>query len=66
MLAMNPKTVKDSVLPSLVSTRLGPEDLAIWRNGHKDARRVTPLGYFGDPATDFHRAPVRRATFTSR
>lgn len=50
MLAMNPETVKDSVIASLASTRLGPEDLAIWRNGHEDARRVTPLGYFGDPA----------------
>ena len=51
MLAMNPEMVKDAALPGLVSTDLGPDDLAVWRNGHEDAKRVTPQGYFGDPAS---------------
>lgn len=37
--------------PALAPTRYGPEDLAEWRKGWENARRKTPLGYFGDPAS---------------
>jgi len=43
---MNPKLAK-----KLKSTDLTVEDLALWRKGGKDAKRLTPLGYFGDPAS---------------
>ena len=42
--------MRDDVRRTLKSTDLGPDDLAVWRKGFQDARRTTPLGYFGDPA----------------
>ncbi|MBL6456646.1 creatininase family protein [Belnapia sp. T6] len=50
MLATHPALVRDAVLPSLVPTNFGPEDLAEWRRGLEHARRKTPHGYLGDPA----------------
>jgi creatinine amidohydrolase len=50
MLASCRQLVRDDVRRSLKSTDLGPDDLAVWRKGFQDARRTTPLGYFGDPA----------------
>lgn len=51
MLALNPEVVRTEKLPALEPTNLVAADLAEWRKGHEDARRVTPLGYFGDPAS---------------
>jgi creatinine amidohydrolase len=50
MLAACARLVRDDVRRTLKSTDLGPEDLAVWRQGFEHARRTTPLGYFGDPA----------------
>jgi creatinine amidohydrolase len=50
MLASCASLVRDDVRRTLKSTDLGPDDLAVWRRGFEDARRTTPLGYFGDPA----------------
>jgi creatinine amidohydrolase len=50
MLAFNPDVVRQDKLPGLAPTNLGPDDLAEWRKGFEVSRRVTPLGYFGDPA----------------
>ena len=50
MLGFNPDVVRQEKLPELVPTNLGPDDLAEWRKGFEVSRRVTPLGYFGDPA----------------
>jgi creatinine amidohydrolase len=46
-----PSLVKTQIIPTLEPTRYGPEDLAEWRKGWENARRKTPLGYFGDPAS---------------
>lgn len=51
MMATEPGLVRTDVMRSLRSTDLGPEDLAEWRKGHEHARKKTPLGYFGDPAS---------------
>ena len=45
-----PDLVKAKLIPTLTPTRYGLEDLAEWRKGWENARRKTPLGYFGDPA----------------
>lgn len=45
-----PELVKAKMIPTLAPTRYGPDDLAEWRKGWENARRKTPLGYFGDPA----------------
>ena len=50
MLAFNPEVVRAEKIPALAPTNLQAEDLAEWRKGDTAARRVTPLGYFGDPA----------------
>ncbi len=51
MLHAYPELVRKDVVPTLKSTDYGPDDLAEWRKGQGDARRKTPLGYFGDPAS---------------
>lgn len=51
MLGYNAEVVHTGCLHELAPTNLGPEDLAEWRKGHEVSRRVTPLGYFGSPAT---------------
>lgn len=45
-----PGTVRSEIARALPATRLGMSDLAEWRKGEDAARRVTPEGYFGDPA----------------
>ena len=50
MLALNPEVVRSEKLGDLAPTNLVAADLVEWRKGHDDARRVTPFGYFGDPA----------------
>lgn len=44
-----PELVDYDALWPLEPTDLTAEDLQAWRKGGEDARRVTPLGYFGDP-----------------
>ena len=51
MLGYNAEVVREEELPNLPPTNLGPDDLAEWRKGYHVARRVTPRGYFGAPAT---------------
>jgi creatinine amidohydrolase len=51
MLGYNPEVVREGQLPGLAPTKLGPADLAEWRKGCEHTQRVTPLGYFGDPAS---------------
>ena len=48
--ALYPRIVRTRIVPTLAPSRLGPADLAEWRKGQEHARRVTPVGYFGDPA----------------
>jgi len=50
LLKATPSVVKSELLPGLKSTALGMADLAEWRKGLDNAKRVTPEGYFGDPA----------------
>ena len=45
-----PDQVNTDMAKGLKSTDLTIEDLIAWRQGWSDARKVTPLGYFGDPA----------------
>jgi creatinine amidohydrolase len=51
MLALNPEVVRRERITGLPPTNLTADDLAVWRKGHDDARRVTPDGYLGDPAS---------------
>ena len=39
------------ILKSLKPTDLTLQDLMVWRQGWDDARKVTPRGFFGDPAS---------------
>lgn len=48
--AFYPRLVRETVLPSLQPTRFTADELAEWRRGWANARRVTPHGYLGDPA----------------
>jgi len=50
MLHAAPETVRGAIVPTLNGTDLSPEDVAIWRQGYEDARRITPQGYLGAPA----------------
>jgi creatinine amidohydrolase len=45
-----PEHVDTDLAKTLKSTDLTFKDLMVWRNGWDDAKKVTPLGYFGDPA----------------
>lgn len=51
MLAFDPDTVLQDTARALPDTQLGQADLAEWRKGHAVSQRITPHGYFGDPAT---------------
>ncbi|MDQ0314391.1 creatininase family protein [Amorphus orientalis] len=51
MLALEPDLVRKDDLGGLPPTDLSADDLAEWRKGHDHARRVTPDGYLGDPAS---------------
>ncbi len=45
-----PDLVNYEVLRTLKPTNLTLKDLEVWSRGGSEARRVTPQGYFGDPA----------------
>ena len=45
-----PELVNLEVLRTLKPTNLVFKDLLIWRKGGMEARKITPQGYFGDPA----------------
>lgn len=64
MLHLHPDLVRTGVIPSLAPTDLGPDDLTEWRKGQDAARRKTPLGYLGDPASGH--AERGRATFEAQ
>lgn len=51
MLALNPEVVRGEKIAALPPTNLTAADLAEWRKGHDHARKVTPDGYLGDPAS---------------
>ena len=51
MLHYFPDQVDVAIAKKLKSTDLTFDDLMVWRQGWSDARKVTPLGYFGDPAS---------------
>jgi creatinine amidohydrolase len=51
MWAYYPRLVRQELLPQLEPTRFKPEDVAEWRKGWANARRMTPDGYLGDPAS---------------
>ncbi len=45
-----PSQVDSEKAKSLKATDLTFKDLMVWRQGWSDARKMTPLGYFGSPA----------------
>ncbi|MBW1772972.1 MAG: creatininase family protein [Deltaproteobacteria bacterium] len=45
-----PKQVNTKLSKKLKSTDLTRKDLMLWRQGWSDAKKLTPDGYFGDPA----------------
>lgn len=64
MLSARPDLVREESRVALPSTDLGPDALAVWRQGFDAARSTTPLGYFGDPAAatvDEGRASLRES-----
>jgi len=46
-----PELVRQEVVPTLKPTELTADDLKEWRKGWANARRKTPRGYLGDPAS---------------
>jgi len=44
-----PDEVKAEIARGLRPTNLTIDDLMVWRQGWGDAKKMTPLGYFGDP-----------------
>ena len=50
MLNYLPHLVNREVLRTLKPTNLTFDDLLVWRKGGTEARKMTPQGYFGDPA----------------
>jgi creatinine amidohydrolase len=51
LLSIAPDAVHQEIIPSLKSTDLMPKDVEEWRKGYEHAKRITPLGYLGDPAS---------------
>lgn len=51
MLHYFPDQVDAELARTLKSTDLTFDDLMVWRQGWSEAKKVTPLGYFGDPAS---------------
>ena len=51
MAAYFPDHVDTELARTLKSTDLTVEDLMVWAKGWDEAKRVTPLGYFGDPSS---------------
>jgi creatinine amidohydrolase len=50
VLSIAPDLVRTEIASSLKPTDLSPADVATWRTGYEQARKITPLGYLGDPA----------------
>jgi creatinine amidohydrolase len=50
LLSIAPELVRTEIVPLLNPTDLSGADVATWRRGYEYARKVTPLGYLGDPA----------------
>lgn len=50
MMHDHPELVREETRARLEPTGLSGRELAVWRRGYEHARRVTPDGYFGDPA----------------
>lgn len=46
-----PSQVNADMASNLKYTDLTFDDLMVWRQGWNNARRITPQGYFGDPAS---------------
>jgi creatinine amidohydrolase len=46
-----PELVNLEVLRTLEPTNLGFKEFLVWVKGGAEARKITPQGYFGDPAT---------------
>jgi creatinine amidohydrolase len=46
-----PELVNLEICKTLKPTNLTFRDLEVWRHGGDEARRITPRGYFGDPAS---------------
>ncbi|WP_157994523.1 creatininase family protein [Peristeroidobacter agariperforans] len=51
LLSAAPDVVRKELIASLEATDLTSKDVETWRKGYEDAKRVTPLGYLGDPAS---------------
>ncbi|OGP66093.1 MAG: hypothetical protein A2170_01000 [Deltaproteobacteria bacterium RBG_13_53_10] len=51
MMCYFPDLVDRNVLNSLRSTRVTVEDFKVWRRGWEEARKITPQGFLGDPAS---------------
>jgi creatinine amidohydrolase len=51
LLSIAPDVVRTEIIPSLEPTDLTPKDVETWRRGYEHARKVTPRGYLGDPAS---------------
>jgi creatinine amidohydrolase len=51
LLSIAPEFVHTEIIPSLEPTDLTLADLATWRKGYEQARKIKPLGYLGDPAS---------------
>lgn len=51
MWAHHPQLVRDDLLPQLAPTPLTWEEIGEWTQGWSNARRITPQGYLGDPAS---------------
>jgi len=64
MLHYFPEQVNKELARTLKPTSLTLQDLTTWDQGWDDARRITPLGYFGDPAS-FDPEAGRQRTETS-
>ena len=45
-----PELVDVAMAKTLKPTNLGPKELGTWRTGGEVAKKITPQGYFGDPA----------------
>lgn len=64
MLHYFPEQVNKELAKTLKPTTLTVQELTTWDQGWSDARRITPLGYFGDPAS-FDPETGRQRTETS-
>ena len=51
LLSVAPSVVRKEVIPSLKATDLTAKDVETWRKGYEQAKKITPLGYLGDPAS---------------